>query len=81
MPLLALRFHCHARTNVGEVLERSASAMCRLGGRAAIDSGSHGGGGGLVGGSTPRFLAFWQESQPRFLAFWQERKESRNARR
>ena len=55
--------------------------MCRLGGRAAIDSGSHGGGGGLVGGSTPRFLAFWQERQPRFLAFWQERKESRNARR
>ena len=34
--------------------------MCRLGGRAAIDSGSHGGGGGLVGGSArPRFLAFW----------------------
>ena len=26
--------------------------VCRLGGRAAIDSGSHGGGGGLVGGST-----------------------------
>ena len=28
MPLLALRFRCHARTNVGEVSERSASAKC-----------------------------------------------------
>ena len=34
--------------------------VCRLGGRAAIDSGSHGGGGGLVGrAARPRFLAFW----------------------
>ena len=35
--------------------------MCRLGGRAAIDSGSHGGGGGLVGGSTAALIFgfFW----------------------
>ena len=34
--------------------------VCRLGGRAAIDSGSHGGGGGLVGGSTAAlFLGFF----------------------
>ena len=35
--------------------------VCRLGGRAAIDSGSHGGGGGLVGGSTAALIFgfFW----------------------
>ena len=45
--------------------------VCRLGGRAAIDSVSHGG------------LTAWSEAaRPRFLAFWQERRaESRNARR
>ena len=71
MPLLALRFRCHARTNVGEVSERSASAMCVgwLGGRAAIDSVSHGGLTAWSEAARPRFLAFWQEGRPRFLAF------------
>ena len=55
--------------------------VCRLGGRAAIDSVSHGGLTAWSEAARPRFLAFWQERRPRFLAFWQERDaESRNAR-
>jgi len=39
------------RRSLGAERECDVSAGC---GRAAIDSGSHGGGGGLVGGSTAR---------------------------
>ena len=37
--------------------------VCRLGGRAAIDSGSHGGGGGLVGGSTATLFGIWRSGE------------------
>ena len=40
--------------------------MCRLGGRAAIDSGSHGGGGGLVGGSTAALFGILAERRRAF---------------
>ena len=43
--------------------------VCRLGGRAAIDSVSHGGLTAWSEAARPRFLAFWQERRPRFLAF------------
>jgi hypothetical protein len=44
--------------------------VCRLGGRAAIDSGSHGGGGGLVGGSTAALFGL-------FLVFFGQTREGR----
>ena len=42
--------------------------VCRLGGRAAIDSVSHRGLTAWSEAARPRFLAFWQEGRPRFLA-------------
>ena len=41
--------------------------VCRLGGRAAIDSVSHRGLTAWSEAARPRFLAFWQERRPRFL--------------
>ena len=67
------------RRNLGA--ERECD-VCRLGGRAAIDSVSHRGLTAWSEAARPRFLAFWQERRARFLAFWQEsRAESRNARK